>query len=82
MIQVRIRHVDSFRDRHGKRRFYFRRGKGPRTPLVGVPGSAEFDHSYRAALASDALPASVALTRGANARRTRHLRSSCLAVFR
>lgn len=65
MIQIRIRYVDGFRDRHGKRRFYFRRGKGPRTPLAGVPGSAEFDHSYRTALATHAVPASVARTRGA-----------------
>lgn len=44
------RHVDSFRDRHGKVRFYFRKGKGPRVPLSGVIGSDEFEAAYAAAL--------------------------------
>src|SRR5690606_15222464 len=43
--------VERFRDRRGKLRHYFRRGKGARTALPGLPGSAEFDEAYQSALA-------------------------------
>ncbi len=45
--------VESFRDRHGKLRLYFRRGKGARTPLPGPMGSPEFHDAYQRALAGD-----------------------------
>jgi enterobacteria phage integrase len=43
--------VECWRDRHGKLRIYFRRGKGRRIPLPATIGSDEFDSAYRAALA-------------------------------
>jgi integrase len=43
-------HVEGWADRHGKMRYYFRRGKGARTPLAGTLNSAEFTASYMAAL--------------------------------
>jgi integrase len=50
MTNIKLKHVDSFRDRHGRRRYYFRRDRGPRVPLPGIPGSAEFMATYQAAL--------------------------------
>jgi integrase len=44
-------HVECWRDRHGKLRIYFRRGKGPRVPLPAEIGAATFDSAYLAALA-------------------------------
>lgn len=37
-------------NRHGTIVFYFRKGKGERTRLRGLPGSKEFKESYKAAL--------------------------------
>jgi integrase len=48
---VRLKHIDRFVDRHGRVRYYFRRGKGKRTPLPGRAGSDEFMLAYQAALA-------------------------------
>src|SRR4030095_9250756 len=42
--------VDQFVDRYGHARFYFRRKGGPRTPLPGLPWSAEFMAAYEAIL--------------------------------
>jgi enterobacteria phage integrase len=42
--------VECWRDRHGKIRVYFRRGKSARIPLPSVIGSAEFNAAYQAAL--------------------------------
>lgn len=36
--------------RHGKIVFYFRKGKGERIRMPGMPGSAEFDEAYKAAM--------------------------------
>lgn len=47
-------HVESFTDRHGRQRLYFRRGKGGRTSLPGPVGSPEFLEAYAAALAGEA----------------------------
>lgn len=49
-----LRHVEHFTDRHGKPRFYFRRGKGARIALPGKFGSDEFNAAYAAALQGDA----------------------------
>lgn len=46
------RYIDSFPDRYGKMRYYFRRGKGPRIKLPGAPGGLEFEEAYAAALAA------------------------------
>lgn len=50
MTSVRLRYVDRFVDRTGKARHYFRRPRGPRIPLPGLPGSPEFMEAYAAAL--------------------------------
>lgn len=47
---VKLRFVQAFRDRHGKRRYYFRR-LGMRVPLPGPFASREFMEAYAAALA-------------------------------
>jgi hypothetical protein len=55
MSTVRLKHVDRFTDRHGRARYYFRRGKGKRIALAGRPGGDEFILAYQAALAGDEL---------------------------
>jgi len=59
MTSVKLKHLDRFVDRHGKVRYYFRRGKGPRIALPGEPGSLEFIAAYQKAL--DEAPAKVGL---------------------
>jgi hypothetical protein len=46
---IKLKHIDRFVDRHGRERFYFRRNRGPRVPLIGRPGSPEFMASYERA---------------------------------
>lgn len=48
-------HVERWRDRHGKVRYYFRKGKGPRVPLPPA-GSPEFDVAYLAAASGAIAP--------------------------
>lgn len=55
MTRIRLSYVHRFTDRHGRVRYYFRR-YGIRTPLPGLPGSAEFMAAYEAALAGQELP--------------------------
>jgi enterobacteria phage integrase len=43
--------VECWRDRHGKLRVYFRKGRGRRIPLPATIGTDEFDSTYRATLA-------------------------------
>lgn len=50
MAKIRLKHVDTFKDRFGQVRYYFRRGKGARVPLPGAPGSKEFMAAYQLAL--------------------------------
>jgi len=64
VTSIKLKHLERFVDRHGKVRFYFRRGKGPRTPIHGVPGSHEFMTAYQAALAKP-LPKAAPRFRGA-----------------
>ncbi len=47
------RHVECWRDRHGRLRVYFRNGKGPRTPLPADIGSEAFNSEYLVALAGE-----------------------------
>ena len=47
-MQVRFRYTRSYRDRHGKLRIEYRRGRKV-MPLRGIPGTAEFQSSYDAA---------------------------------
>jgi hypothetical protein len=50
-VKIKLKHIDRFTDRHGKQRWYFRRGKGMRVPLAGNPGSPEFMDAYQSAAA-------------------------------
>ena len=50
MTILKLKYVNSYRDRHGKLRHYFRRGK-IRGALKGAPGSAEFMSEYQRLLA-------------------------------
>ena len=60
MTTLQLRHVDCFTDRHGHKRYYFRRGHGPRIALPGLPGEANFMAAYQAALGSEKLIAKLA----------------------
>jgi hypothetical protein len=51
VTSIKLKHVDSFRDRYGQRRYYFRRGHGRRVALPDVPGSVAFMKAYQSALA-------------------------------
>lgn len=46
MTKIVLSYVQRFKDRHGKLRHYFRRPGFKRTPLPGLPGSAEFMAAY------------------------------------
>lgn len=50
-LMIEFRYIHSFKDRHGKERYYFRR-HGIRKPLPGAPGDAEFIEAYHHALAT------------------------------
>lgn len=60
MATIRLKHVNTFIDRHGKARRYFRRRGLRPVPLPGLPGSIEFMQAYEAALAGAAPVASAA----------------------
>lgn len=49
MAGLRLKHVERFRDRHGRIRFYYRKGHGGRIALEGEPGTREFADSYERA---------------------------------
>jgi integrase len=49
--------VERWRDRHGKLRIYFRKGKGARIALPPSIGSEEFSDAYQAALSGQLSPA-------------------------
>jgi len=51
MTSIRLRYIHTFRDRHGKVRYYFRRPGCKQVPLPGLPGSDDFMAAYQAALA-------------------------------
>ena len=63
MSRIRLKYVEQFTDRHGRPRYYFRRAGHKRTPLPGLPGSAEFMDAYQAALAGVSLNMSTGSTR-------------------
>lgn len=52
MSILRLKYVDSYRDRHGRLRRYLRRPGHKRIPLEGEPGSPAFLASYSAAWAA------------------------------
>jgi hypothetical protein len=47
MTRIKLKNVDRFTDRHGKPRYYYRAGKGPRIKLPATPGSPEFMRAYQ-----------------------------------
>jgi len=47
---IRLKHIDRFADRHGRIRYYFRRGRGGRIALLGKPGTPEFMAAYQNAI--------------------------------
>jgi integrase/recombinase XerD len=52
MAKIRLRYVNSFNDRHGRRRHQCRIPGQKSFALPGLPGSAEFMDAYQAALAN------------------------------
>lgn len=58
MARIELPYVQALTDRHGRRRYYFRRTGWPRVTLPGEPGSAPFMAAYQAAL--DAAPPTAA----------------------
>jgi len=63
MSRLRLQYVNSFRDRHGRMRHYFRRPGRKAVPLPGLPGSADFMDAYQAALAGAAPPLDIGASR-------------------
>lgn len=57
MSTIRLPYIHSFRDRHGRQRYYFRRQGFKRIPLPGAPGSKEFIEAYQRAVAGETAPA-------------------------
>ena len=66
MTKLQLRHVDCFTDRHGHKRFYFRRGHGMRFALPGLPGEADFMAAYQAALHSEKVAAKLVIKQRGN----------------
>lgn len=55
-LGMTLRYIQTFRDRHGHERYYFRRPGCPRVALPGPLGGPEFLAAYQAALANAPLP--------------------------
>jgi integrase len=53
---IRLPYIQAFKDRHGKRRYYFRRPGFKRAALPGLPGSKAFMSAYQAAMESRTPP--------------------------
>lgn len=53
MTRIRLKHVNAFRDRHGRLRHYFRKPGCKCVALPGLAGSAEFMDAYQAALSGE-----------------------------
>ncbi len=57
MTRIKLKNVDRFTDRHGKVRYFYRVGRGPRlAKLPGQPGSPEFMLAYEAAARGEHQP--------------------------
>lgn len=52
MTPAKYPYVNTYRDRHGRVRHYFRRGRGKRVPLPKHPGTPEFETAWKAAMAA------------------------------
>lgn len=51
MASVKLGYIHSYKDRHGRQRYYYRR-EGRQLPLPGRPGEPEFMRAYEGAAAS------------------------------
>lgn len=60
-----LRHINRYRDRHGKVRYYYRPPKGKNTPLPGDPDSPEFLAAYQAAVEATPKPEPIGADRNA-----------------
>lgn len=60
MTLIRLKYITSDVDRHGNVRRYYRKGKGRKVRLLGVPGSEEFMKAYHDAAKGEAPVAKVA----------------------
>ena len=78
MTRIKLTYVDSFTDRNGHMRYYFRRGKGPRISLPGLPGSNEFMVAYPDSIGGECRPSA---SYGTPTREPRHLRRSRSALL-
>lgn len=56
MTKIRLAYVQTFLDRHGHPRYYFRRAGYARVALPGKPGSPEFMDAYAKAIGPDGAP--------------------------
>jgi integrase len=56
MSSIRLKYVQAWVDREGRVHRYFRRPGFPRVRLPGLPGSAEFNRAYEAALEAPQAP--------------------------
>jgi len=65
MTRIKLSYIHEFRDRHGHIRRYFRGRDGKRVALPGLPGSAEFNAAYEAALVGAGRPPRVGEARTA-----------------
>lgn len=63
MAQVKLKYINSFRDRHGRLRYYVRRPGFKAMPLPGMVGSAEFMAAYEGALSHTACETSIGSSR-------------------
>lgn len=48
-VKMNLPYIKAYTDRHGRRRYYYRRKGFARAPLPGLPGSPEFRAAYAAA---------------------------------
>lgn len=78
MARLNLRYVNSFHDRHGRTRHYFRRAGRKAVALPGLPGSTEFMDAYQAALASAALPSDI----GASRTKTGTINAAIIGYYR
>lgn len=63
MATIRLRYLHSYKDRHGRKRHYFRRGRTS-IPIPGEPGTKEFSDAYHAAFRSEPAPKPKGIVKG------------------
>lgn len=83
MATIILANIQSFTDRHGRRRHYYRRKGQKRIPLPGDPGSAEFMAAYANARAQDPTGSAEARAAVAEARvQPRSINALIIAYYR